>query len=111
MHFPRRVINFYTLICLHVTSPSPCLSKFNIVPIVSLTLMGKIAYAPILFVKVSVKKDKKIRCQNGDVVSTCKRSVKKYVTAQWRDRKGGVTLKIVLYKMYAVQQLSHQNDI
>ena len=44
-------------VCWHVTSPSPCLSKspskFNIVPMVIGTVMGRIGLKPILPIKVS----------------------------------------------------------
>ena len=98
MHFARRVINFYTLICLRVTSPSPYLSKFNTVPIAPDTLMGKLAYTPILSVKVSVKKMKNAAPKMVTSTVRINEAWKKNVTAQWRDRKEEVTLKIVLCK-------------
>ena len=48
---PVYVDSSYTKVCL----PPPCPSKFNVVPMVMDTLMGKMGCTPIMPIKVSVK--------------------------------------------------------
>ena len=52
---------FWLKACLHIPSPSPCpspsLSKYNIVPMVMVRLMGRMGTEPILSLKWSVSID------------------------------------------------------
>ena len=52
-------INICTTIkvCLHVPSPSPSPSKFSIVPMVMVRLMGRMGTEPILSIKESISMD------------------------------------------------------
>ena len=66
-------------VCLHVPSPSPSPSKFIIVPMVTVCLMGRMGTEPILSVKWSVSIDTMINFDgDGDGDGTCKQTLSSF---------------------------------
>ena len=67
--------------CLHVLSPSPSPSKYNVVPMVTVHLMGRMGTEPILSVKRSISIDTMINFDvdgdgHGHGDSRCKQALR-----------------------------------
>ena len=74
--------------CLHVLSPSPSPSKYNVVPMVTVHLMGRMGTEPILSVKRSISIDTMINFDvdgdgHGHGDSRCKQALRVEIPYVW----------------------------